>query len=121
VRLGALLVRHRLEHLVDGGVEIRSGRRWQDGDTASAEAPSSGHPEVGRRHVAGGMEEAALPLVEGAAAEAVVRRPTVAEVVRHGLGDRWRGRVGEVCCSGRMVVNVAGQTRPVAFIWPRWH
>jgi hypothetical protein len=28
--------------------------------------------------------------------------------------------VGEVC-SDRMVANVAGQTRPAAFIWPRWH
>jgi hypothetical protein len=26
-KLGALLVAHRLEHLVDGGVESRSGRR----------------------------------------------------------------------------------------------
>jgi hypothetical protein len=111
-RLGALLVAHCLEHLVDGGIESRSGWRRRDGDAAGAQAPTSGRPEVGRRHVAGGMEEAALPLVERAAAEAVVRRLVVAGVVRHGLelGDRRRGRVGEVC-SGRIVANVAGQMR----------
>jgi hypothetical protein len=59
------------------------------------------------------VEEASLPLVEGAAAEAVVRRTVIAGVVRHWSGCLElggivrRGGVGEV----KWLANVAGQTR----------
>jgi hypothetical protein len=47
------------------------------------------------------VEETALPLVEGAAAEVVVRRAVVVGMVRHWLEleDRRSGRVGEVLWS----------------------
>jgi hypothetical protein len=44
--IGALLVGHGLEDLVDGGVEGGSRWRWRDQDAADAQAPSSGHAEV---------------------------------------------------------------------------
>jgi hypothetical protein len=48
-RVGALLVAHRLDDLVNGGVE--GGARWRrrDRDAAGAQTPSSGCAEVGRR------------------------------------------------------------------------
>jgi hypothetical protein len=60
------------------------------------------------------VEEPALPLVEGAAAEAVVRRAAVVGLVRHCS----QARVGEWASGrralvewGRWLANVAGQTR----------
>jgi hypothetical protein len=60
----------------------------EPGDAAGAQAPTSGHPEVRRRHVAGGVEQPALPLVEGSAAEPVVRRAVVVGRVGHCLSSR---------------------------------
>jgi hypothetical protein len=51
-RVGALLVAHALDDLVDGGVE--GGARWRrrDRDAARAQTPTSGRAEVGQRRVA---------------------------------------------------------------------
>jgi hypothetical protein len=71
-RLGALLAAHALEDLVDGGVEGDAlWQRW-DRDAPCAQTPASGRAEVGRRLEAHRVEQPALPLVQGAPAEAVV-------------------------------------------------
>jgi hypothetical protein len=51
--IGELLVRHGLEDLVDGSIVGGSRRRRRDRDTTGAQAPSSGRPEVRRRHPPG--------------------------------------------------------------------
>jgi hypothetical protein len=50
--VGALLVAHALEDLVNGGVEGGALWRRRDRDTARAQTPASGRAEVGRRRVA---------------------------------------------------------------------
>jgi hypothetical protein len=59
-----------------------------------AQTPASGRAEVGRRRVARRVEQAALPLVQGAPAEAIVGRAVVGAVACHcstGGGGEWIG------------------------------
>jgi hypothetical protein len=55
----------------------------------------------------------ALPLVEGSAAEPVVRRAVVVGMVGHWLelGDEWASGRGALVEWGRWLANVAGQMR----------
>jgi hypothetical protein len=66
--IGALLITHRLDDLIDGGVE--GGARWwrRDRDAARTQTLSSGRAEVGQRRVARRVEQSALLLVQGAPA-----------------------------------------------------
>jgi hypothetical protein len=107
-RIGVLLVAHALEDLVDGGIEGGAHWRRRDRDAARAQTPSSGRAEVGRRWVARRVEQSALPLVQGAPAEAVVGRAIIGFVACHcspgggGGGGEW---------IGEKRMNVAGPTR----------
>jgi hypothetical protein len=104
-RLRALVVAHALEYLVDGGVEGGAHWRRRDRDVPRAQTPASGCAEVRQRRVARNVEQPALPLVQGAPAEAIVGRAVVGAVARHcsiGGGGEWIGEKG---------VNAAGQTR----------
>jgi hypothetical protein len=96
-RIRALLVAHHLQDLVDGGVEGGAHWRQRDWDAPPAQAPASGRAEVLRRRVAGHVEQAALPLVQGAPAEAIVGHAIVRAVVRHcstGFAGEWNGEKG---------------------------
>jgi hypothetical protein len=62
--LGALLVAHPLQDLVDGVIEGGAHWRRRDRDAPRAQAPASGRAEVGRRRVARRIQQAALPLVD---------------------------------------------------------
>jgi hypothetical protein len=62
-RLRALLVTHRFEDLVDGGVEGGAHWRQRDRDAPRTQAPASGCAEVWRRRVARHVQQTALPLV----------------------------------------------------------
>jgi hypothetical protein len=94
-RIGALLVGHHLDDLVDGGARWRQ----RDRDAADAQAPSSGRAEVRRCHVAGRIHLPTLPLMQGAPAETVVGRAVLVQsVARHCSpgGGGWRRWVEEV-------------------------
>jgi hypothetical protein len=107
-RVDALLVAHRLDDLVDGGVE--GGARWRrrDWGAARTQTPSSGRAEVGRRRVARRVQQPALPLVQGALAESVVGRAVIVQSVARHCSPGGGGGGGEWI--GEKLVNVAGQT-----------
>jgi hypothetical protein len=107
--VGALLVAHALDDLVDGGVE--GGARWQrwERDAARAQTPSSERAEVERRRVARRVEQPALPLVQGGPTEAVIGRAIIVRSVACHCSPGGGGRGGEWI--GEKRVNMAGQTR----------
>jgi hypothetical protein len=68
--------------------------RRRDQDAPRAQALASGRAEVRRRRVARRVEQAALPLVQGAPTEPIVHRAIVGAVVRYcsaGFAGEWIG------------------------------